>query len=339
MDGGVTGVASHTVAAGDAEARLDRWFKRHYPGLPYGRLAKLLRTGRIRVDGRRARPNQRLEPGQVVRVPPLPPDADAEAPPSGPVSEAEREAFAARVLYRDESVIAVNKPHGLPSQGGTRVPRSVDDLAHALCPDDAQRPRLVHRLDKDTSGVLLLARTANAATALGRAMREGWARKVYWAVTAGRPPHREGRVDVRLSKHKRGGGEKMGPDPKGKRAVTHYRELAATPSGLAWLALVPRTGRTHQLRVHASHLDAPILADGKYGGPAAYPEDVLPDKLHLHARELALPHPDDGTTLRLAAPLPDHMTETFAALGFDAAAGDGELPRDVDDADACTISS
>jgi len=327
MGADVSAVETRTVGDDEGELRLDRWFKRHYPELPYGQLAKLLRTGQVRVDGRRAKPNQRVQPGQAIRVPPLPARSHANAAERAEITEAERQAFADAVLHTDPEVLAINKPHGLASQGGTHVQRSVDALAAAYVGDDDERPRLVHRLDKDASGVLLLARTAGAAAKLSENLKAEGAEKVYWAVTAARPPRRHGRIEVPLAKRKRGGGEKMGYAEDGKPALTLYREIAHTRDGIAWLALIPWTGRTHQLRAHLAHVGAPILADGKYGGRGAYPEHILPDKLHLHARRLAVAHPADGTTLRLTAPLPEHMAATFDQLGLHPAAGDEVLPQ------------
>jgi len=330
MGADVSAVETRTVGDDEGELRLDRWFKRHYPELPYGQLAKLLRTGQVRVDGGRAKPNQRVQPGQAIRVPPLPARSHASAAERAEITEAEHQAFADAVLHTDPEVLAINKPHGLASQGGTRVQRSVDALAAAHVGEAAEPPRLVHRLDKDTSGVLLLARTAQAAAKLSENLKAEGTEKVYWALTAARPPRRHGRIEVPLAKRKRGGGEKMGHAEDGKPALTLYREIAHTPDGIAWLALIPKTGRTHQLRAHLAHVGAPILADGKYGGRDAYPEHILPDKLHLHARRLAVAHPADGTTLRLTAPLPEHMVETFRQLDFDPAAGDDVLPHHQD---------
>lgn len=323
-------VENRTVGDDEGDLRLDRWFKRHYPGLTFGRLAKLARTGQIRVDGKRAKPQQRLEPGQTIRIPPLPADSaeDGEAD-SAPLSEADREAAEAlreRVLFRDDWVIALDKPAGLATQGGTRVTRNLDAMLDALRFDAAERPRLVHRLDKDTSGVLLLGRSARAADALGEGFRNKTADKIYWALTAGVPHPRAGRIDLPLSKQKRGGDEKMAHDPEGRTAITDYRVIASWKGRVAWLALSPLTGRTHQLRAHLAALGTPILGDGKYGGKAAFPEGVAVSQLQLHAREIGLPHPEDGTTLRVAAPLPEHMRAAFDALRFDARKGEGVHP-------------
>jgi len=322
-------VETRTVAPDEAELRLDRWFKRHYPGLAFGHLAKLLRTGQVRVDGKRAKAGQRLQPGQEIRVPPLAPEpaAPSPAPTAGP-SDSDARMLREAVLYKDDLVLAVNKPAGLATQGGSRLTRHLDAMLDALQFEAAERPRLVHRLDKDTSGVLLLGRSAAAAGRLTRAFRSKDAVKLYWALTAGTPRPPAGRIDLPLAKLKRGGGEKMGHDPEGKPALTLYRTIATAPPGVAWLALSPKTGRTHQLRAHMMLLGTPILGDGKYGGRAAFPESLGVDRLHLHAREIALPHPGDGTTLRIAAPLPAHMAATFEALRFAPEQGEGVAPED-----------
>ncbi len=327
---GPQGVENRTVSPDEGEVRLDRWFKRHYPGLTFGRLAKLARTGQIRVDGKRTKPQQRVEPGQTIRIPPLPADSAEDADESGAaLSEADQQAAEAlreRVLFRDDWVIALDKPAGLATQGGSRLTRHLDAMLDALRFDAAERPRLVHRLDKDTSGVLLLGRSARATDALGRAFRDKTADKVYWALTVGVPRPRAGRIDMPLGKQKRGGEEKMAHDPDGRTAITDYRTIASWKSRVAWLALSPLTGRTHQLRAHLAALGTPILGDGKYGGKEAFPPGVKVEQLCLHARELGLPHPQDQTTLRVTAPLPEHMRAIFETLGFDSRHGEGIHP-------------
>lgn len=323
-------VETRTVERADGGQRLDRWFKRHYPGLPFGRLAKLLRTGQVRVDGKRAKPATRLTEGQEIRVPPLPDEAgmaqdDGGGQAAGP-SDKDIEQLRHAVLYRDDWVIALDKPAGLATQGGSKLTRHLDAMLDALRFDAPERPRLVHRLDKDTSGVLLLGRGAEATNALADAFKSKAARKLYWALVAGVPKPDEGRIDLPLAKLKRGGGEKMGHDPEGKPAVTVYRTLMTHRRDVAWLALSPLTGRTHQLRAHLAALGTPILGDGKYGGKAAFPEGLEIGQLMLHAREIALPHPADGTTLRVSAPIPRHMGEAFKRLGFDPDRGEGVHP-------------
>ena len=325
----MSAVKTITVRDADAQTRVDRWFKRHYPGLPFSRVNKLLRTGQVRVDGKRAKANQRLQPGQEIRVPPLPEDAtepEASGRRTPEHDPAWVRALRDAMIHCDDWVLALNKPPGIASQGGTQVRTSVDGLSDALHFGAPARPRLVHRLDKDTSGVLLLGRSAEAANRLTRTFRAQDTQKIYWALTAGVPEPSAGRIARPLGKRKRGGGEKMGETPDGKPAVTAYRVVGTPRRGIAWVALSPLTGRTHQLRAHLALAGTPILGDGKYGGRAAFPDAPPVRALHLHARRIALPHPDDGTTLRLTAELPDHMAQTFAALALDVARGEDTDP-------------
>jgi len=321
-------VTTAEVAPADAGIRLDRWFRRHYPQLSHGRLEKLLRTGQVRIDGARAKASARLEAGQAIRIPPL---GDAEAAPA-PARKApapdRRAADALRraVLHRDDDVIALDKPPGLATQGGTKVAESVDSLLDALRFGAAERPRLVHRLDKDTSGVLLLGRSAAAASRLAAAFRGRDAVKTYWALVAGVPRPARGRIALDLAKRRPAGGRERAvavedDDEDALRAVTEYAVVEAAARRCAWLDLRPRTGRTHQLRVHcAEGLGTPILGDGKYGGRAAFLPGVPGGKrLHLHARAIALPHPAGGM-LRVTAPLPPALAATWAFFGFDSAA-------------------
>jgi 23S rRNA pseudouridine955/2504/2580 synthase len=320
----MSGAASIPVGAGEGELRLDRWFKRHFPALSHGRLEKLLRTGQIRVDGRRVKASLRLAPGQVIRVPPL-----GEPMPAGESQAASRPAkrqvaddrliaeLRQRVLYRDPEVLIIDKPAGLAVQGGTATDQHLDRLLDGLSFEAAERPRLVHRLDRDTSGVLVLGRSAAAAAWLAAAFRHKETRKIYWALTVGDPKHSEGRIDLALSKQGSGHGEKVLPDEDGRRAVTYYRVVERAGRRAAWLALMPITGRTHQLRVHCVAMGTPILGDGKYGGREAYLTGVdLPRQLHLHARSIRLPRPGGGT-IQAGAPLPAHMATTWRFFGFD----------------------
>jgi 23S rRNA pseudouridine955/2504/2580 synthase len=317
------------VSADEAELRLDRWFRRRFPELGHGRLEKLLRTGQVRVDGRRAKAGLRLAAGQTVRVPPLGASEGRRAQPKPPprIDSQEAEALQARVLHIDDWLIALDKPAGLAVQGGSGLGRHLDALSEALRFGAAEKPRLVHRLDKDTSGVLVLARTAASARHLTAAFRGQEARKTYWAAVVGVPERRQGRIDLALLKGRTGAIEKVTAGEAGQDAVTLYRLVQAAGKRAAWLALRPLTGRTHQLRAHCAAIGHPILGDGKYGGRAAFLSDEgLARRLHLHARELAIPHPDDGTTLRISAPLPAHMSQTWARLGFDPARGEA-LPE------------
>jgi 23S rRNA pseudouridine955/2504/2580 synthase len=317
----VSGVISVTVDRDEAELRLDRWFKRRYPDVGHGMLERLLRTGQVRVDGKRAKANQRLEPGQSVRVPPLGERPAAVASPSLRIDPAEAKALQDAVLYRDDDVLVLDKPPGLAVQGGTNLERHLDAMLDLLTFGAAERPRLVHRLDKDTSGVLLLGRTATATARLAAAFRSRQAQKCYWAVVVGVPKYRQGRIDAPLAKMAGRLGDKVAVDEaEGRRAVTYYRVVDAAAHKAAWLELEPRTGRTHQLRAHCALLGTPIQGDGKYGGQAAYlTGQGISRKLHLHARAIEVPHPRQGT-LRVVAPLPSHMKATFAFFGFDEAA-------------------
>ncbi len=332
MSPGVARVQTVEVAVDEADIRLDRWFRRHFPDLPHGRLETLLRTGQVRVDGKRAKAGLRLAAGQAVRVPPLPnaPARPAKAPPP-PVDAADAEALRGAVLHRDDQVIAIDKPPGLAVQGGSKITRHLDGMLDALRFGAAERPRLVHRLDKDTSGVLLLARNAAAAGRLAAAFRERTARKIYWALVVGQPKPRQGRIELALAKLAGPGGERMaapagGDAEAGKRAVTLYSLVESAGAEAAWLAMWPLTGRTHQLRAHAAALGTPIHGDGKYGGGEAFLQGRgISRKLHLHARRLVLPHPEGGV-LDVSAPLPPHMLKTWRFFGFDPDGSDDPFP-------------
>jgi 23S rRNA pseudouridine955/2504/2580 synthase len=309
--------ATVTVDEQDASLRLDRWFKRHYPGLGHGRLEKLLRTGQIRVDGKRARAGDRIESGQAIRVPPLSGStAPAQPGPQRP-RPADEALLQAAILHRDEAVVVLNKPPGLAVQGGTATERHLDGLLDSLRFGNSERPRLVHRLDKETSGILVIARTLAAAAFLTRAFREKTTRKVYWAIVVGLPKPRQGRIDLALAKTPGPGGERVRPDSEeGRHAVTYYRVIDNAGTQVSWLALMPITGRTHQLRAHCAAIGTPILGDGKYGGVAAHLAGVPgSSRLHLHARNLAMPHPLGGT-LEVTAPLPPHMRRSWEFFGF-----------------------
>ena len=315
----MSGVQTITVAADDGELRLDRWFRRHFPGLAHGRLEKLLRTGQVRVDGHRAKSGDRIAPGQLVRVPPLGELAPLPRSSTPPEPRPRDIAMLERaVLHIDDDVIVINKPPGLAVQGGTNTEHHLDAMLDGLRFGAKERPRLVHRLDRDTSGVLVLARSPLAAAALAAAFRGKATHKIYWAAVVGQPKPARGRIDQKLAKQPGPGGGRVAPDEEeGKRAVTYYRTVSHAGDKLAWLVLQPITGRTHQLRAHCVTLGTPILGDGKYGGAAAHPAGVPHAReLHLHARALSLPHPAGGR-LEVVAPLPPHMRETWAFFGFD----------------------
>jgi 23S rRNA pseudouridine955/2504/2580 synthase len=305
-------VELRTVAAGEAELRLDRWFRRHYPALTHGRLQKLLRTGQVRIDGRRAQADARLAAGQTIRVPSLgaaPAHARAQ-----PVADPKDAAFLRRlILVEDDSLLVLNKPEGLAVQGGTGTRRHIDGMLAALA-TDGERPRLVHRLDRDTSGILVVAKTAAAAARLTRAFRQHKVDKLYWALVVGRPALAAGIIDQPLAKQGGAGRERVAPDEEGRLARTAYRTVARAGKVASWLALKPLTGRTHQLRAHCVVLGTPILGDRKYGDPAGL--SGAPEGLMLHAREIRLPHPDGGV-LAVAAPLSRTFRAGFAWLGFE----------------------
>ena len=308
------------VSEDEADIRLDRWFRRHFPVVTQGMIQKLCRTGQIRVDGKRADAATRLAPGQVIRVPPLP-DGPPPPPPRAALDPATLRELEEMVVYMDDAMIVMNKPHGLPVQGGPGIVRHLDDMMDGFRQGAADKPRLVHRIDMDTSGLLLLARTPGIAGKLAAAFRSRHVQKTYWAVVAGRPSPQEGRIDAPLVKFGGlRGGERVAVAQPGEEDSTHaltdYRTLDAAGRKLSWMELSPLTGRTHQLRVHCAAIGAPIVGDRKYGGEVGQVEG-LADKLHLHARRLVLPHPHGGT-LELEAELPAHMRDTFRAIGFTA---------------------
>jgi 23S rRNA pseudouridine955/2504/2580 synthase len=310
-------VISLTVPPAEDDTRLDRWLKRRYPALTQGALQKMLRTGQIRVDGKKAEANTRLLGGQELRIPPMPSKPAPKAEPKK-LSDAIAAEIQARVLYRDDSVIVIDKPPGLAVQGGPGITKHVDGMLEALA-YDGEKPRLVHRLDRDTSGILVVARTAPAAAHLAKAFRGRDMEKTYWAIVVGEPEHRAGRISMPLARENGPRGERTVPAARGEtglRSVTDYATLDVAKRRAAFLEMKPQTGRTHQLRVHcAEGLKCPILGDGKYGGEAAHLEG-LSGSLHLHARTLRLPHPEGGTLEVSAAP-PPHFEATRGFFGFD----------------------
>lgn len=297
----------------DAGLRLDRWFKAHYPDLPFGHFSKLLRTGQVRVNGKRVRGSVRLNAGDEVRVPPFKTTRRSTITPQ--VSGLDAKRIRAMVIYEDDELFALNKPTGLAVQGGSGMKRHLDALLPALKTKNvAETPRLVHRLDKDTSGVLVIAKSRISAARLTRAFRTRNCHKVYWALVKGVPEIAQGRVDLALIKGLAGAKEKMLVGG-GKKAVTFYKVIDHAGDIASWVALVPMTGRTHQLRVHMAAIGHPILGDGKYGRSAAHLEGFS-NKLHLHAAALSVSG-DKEKTKRFSAPLPNHMAESFARFGFD----------------------
>lgn len=305
----------------DNGIRLDRWFKRHYPALTHGRLEKLLRTGQVRIDGARAKASDRLAEGQMLRLPPLVTEGDLTQKPRTP-APAMQGSLEDYVLYMDSSVIVLDKPPGLATQGGSGLSKHIDGMLDSLMFEKRQRPRLVHRLDRDTSGVLVIARTLPAAAALSKSLAARDASKIYWALTKGVPAKKQGTVKAALVKE--GGHGPHGRDEKmavrdsdeSKHAITDYMVLGTAGEEFAFVAAKPVTGRTHQIRVHLAFLETPVIGDFKYGGDAAKGLGAIADKLHLHARCIDIAHPDGGR-LQVTAPLPDHMRASFELLGFD----------------------
>jgi 23S rRNA pseudouridine955/2504/2580 synthase len=320
-------VRQFKVAPDDDGIRLDRWFKRNLPEASFNLVSRWARTGQLRVDGKRAAPGDRLEAGQEIRVPPAEPPANPRPKPERPQLSEDEIAFVNEiVIHRDPQAIVVNKPPGLATQGGTKTRTHLDGLLDGLADDQGQRPKLVHRLDKDTSGVLLLARSARAAAFFSKAFSGRTARKVYWAIVTGVPDIKDGFIDLPLAKQPGTGGEKMHVDEaEGLASRTRYRVVERAGNRAAWVELQPLTGRTHQLRVHMAAIGHPIVGDGKYGGQEAFLTGAISRKLHLHARRLRIDHPDDGR-IDVTAELPAHFAETLASLGFEEEAGD--LPLD-----------
>ncbi|MEM9740555.1 MAG: RluA family pseudouridine synthase [Pseudomonadota bacterium] len=317
-----SGVVLETISHKEAGIRLDRWIKRRVQ-ISQGQVEKLLRTGQVRVDGARAKANTRLEAGQEVRLPPFGPEvyrggADRETK-AGSVSARDAAFIRDLVLYQDNDLIALNKPAGIAVQGGTKQGRHIDGLLGALA-EGGTRPKLVHRLDRDTSGVLVVARHPRAAAELGDLFRSREMDKVYWAVTIGAPVPRAGQLRSWMAKATGPGGarEKMGPGRQGqegaKHAITDYATISTAGQKAAWVACKPLTGRTHQIRFHLQELGTAILGDPKYKTEREVPGGVG-EGLHLHARGIIIPK-DRGRDIEIVAPLPAHIIETFSALGF-----------------------
>ena len=325
----MAGIENIAVTGDEAGMRLDRWFKAHYPGIGFGQLQKLVRTGQVRVDGARAKTSTRLAAGQSIRVPPI---ADEASKPvalvkSSKMAPDDRSFLASITLHEDRDVLVLNKPAGLAVQGGSGLSRHVDGLLEALRGKDGQKPRLVHRLDRDTAGVLVIAKTRKAARDISASFRSRDTHKVYWALVAGVPKPVRGRISTYLAKEAGPEGDRMRIVRQGSDGASHsvsfYSTVDQVGQKLAWLMLKPVTGRTHQLRAHCDHMGHPIVGDPKYfrienwqlpGG--------IQNKLHLLARRIVMPHPSGGT-IDVTAPLPPHMVQSWNLLGFDVNAYDG----------------
>ena len=314
-------VQTVTVGGDEDGMRLDRFFEARYPGLSFSHIQRIIRKGEVRLNGKRAQPKDRLRTGQAVRVPPL--KLEPPKPRDNASEDQKNRAFLKSItLHEDDDVLVLNKPMGLAVQGGSGTYRHLDGMLGALQDRHGQRPRLVHRLDKDTSGCLLVAKTRFAAAALSKTFRSRAARKIYWALVAGVPRPKQGRVSTFLAKDEREDESVMRIARHGEEgashAVTYYAVVETAAQKLSWLSLKPVTGRTHQLRAHMAHIGHPIIGDEKYFRIENYEfPGGMQNKLHLLARRIVVPHPRGGT-LDITAPLPPHMQQTWNLLGFDA---------------------
>lgn len=310
------------IAEEDDGIRLDRWFKRHRPGTPHALLARWARSGQLTLDGRKADVSDRIEAGQTLAMPIPPVEADARPARKGrPLTQADIELAESMLVHRDGSAIVLNKLPGLATQGGTKTESHVDGLLDALKYDAPVRPKLVHRLDKDTSGALLIARTPRAAAYFAKSFSNRSAKKTYWAIVVGVPDIAQGEIDLPLAKQPGSGGEKMHVHDSGLPSKTRYRIIDRAGNRAAWVELQPLTGRTHQLRVHMAAIGHPIVGDGKYGGKGAFLTGAVSRKLHLHSRRLRIDHPDGGA-IDVQAEVPEHFAASLDALGFDPVLGD-----------------
>ncbi|MFT0892412.1 RluA family pseudouridine synthase [Pseudochelatococcus sp. G4_1912] len=319
-----TGVQTLTVTADEADMRLDRFLTARFPQLPFTHIQRIVRKGELRVDGKRVKPNDRLAEGQAIRVPPLKIDERPAAPQSLKHGGDDLAFLKSITLYEDKDVLVINKPMGLAVQGGSGTTRHVDGMLDSMMDAHGQKPRLVHRLDKDTAGCLVIAKTRFAATALAKSFRSRTARKVYWALVAGVPRVKQGRISTYLAREEMLNGDSrmavaQHGDDGASHAVTYYAMIDNVAQKLAWLSLKPVTGRTHQLRAHTAHIGNPIVGDPKYFNVENWElPGGIQKKLHLLARRIVIAHPRTGQPLDITAPLPPHMQQSWNLLGFDA---------------------
>ncbi len=322
MTGAKPQLDSATIAEEDDGIRLDRWFKRHREGTPHALLARWARSGQLTLDGKKADVSDRIAAGQKLVMPTPPVETAARPARKGrPLTDADVELATGMMIHRDASAIVLNKLPGLATQGGTKTEQHVDGLLDALKFDGPTRPKLVHRLDKDTSGALLIARTPRAAAYFAKSFSNRSARKTYWALIVGVPDIQQGEIDLPLAKQPGSGGEKMHVHDDGLPSKTRYRVIERAGNSAAWVELQPLTGRTHQLRVHMAAIGHPIVGDGKYGGKGAFLTGTISRKMHLHSRRLRIDHPDGGA-IDISAEVPDHFAASLDALGFDPLLGE-----------------
>ncbi len=323
----MSGVTAKTVSDDEAGMRLDRWFKTHFPSVGHGMLEKFLRKGQVRVDGGRVKANRRLEAGENIRIPPLSTNeastkrSRADAVPNEARRKEDAAALRQMTLYEDDAILALNKPFGLAVQGGTRTTKHLDGMLGAL-EKNGERPRLTHRLDRDTGGLILIAKTRQAAAKLGGSFQRHEVEKTYWALAAGALRTARGTIDLKIAPRMMrigdGAQERIAPadGEDAKKAITDFQRLDEAGQGVSFLALRPVTGRKHQIRVHLAAAGAPVAGDRKYGGPAAMIGGVA-ERLHLFCRSMKFPHPVTGRAMTITAPLTGHMKETWAFFSFD----------------------
>ena len=304
----MAGVELIKVKPEDDGMRLNRWFLKYYPQLPLSRLQKLLRTKQIKVDGKRSEAAFKLAAGQEIRIPPL--NEVATVREKSGITPRDEAFIKSLVIYKDDNIIVLNKPSGLAVQGGTNTLRHIDGMLKALKFEKPEAPRLVHRIDKDTSGILVLARDRKNAELLTDAFKKHDLQKTYLALVKGCPKADAGEIKAPLLKT----GEKSQVRAEGKTAVTRYRILDHAGSKFALVEAEPLTGRTHQIRAHLEYIGTPIVGDDKYYGEKREKFTVLKDKLYLHAYKIDLSGIYDK--VRITAALPEHFAEALEVLGL-----------------------